>query len=150
MLLSIDGRNYQSDVYHCDMLVAAHGHVPLIMTIRSRNGRPRRVSLKSVAREIVETVRADHPELVLVSRGRTDKGRIARPFTKLNNTAWKRARQEVDLEHCRGEGMHLRPHDLRHTSAMRLREAGCSARIARTCWDMPIMTSPRTTQRRRR
>lgn len=92
----------------------------------SKNGRPRRIFLNSVAREIVETARGDHPEFVFVFRGRTDKGRIAKPFTKLNNTAWKRARQEVGLEHCRGEGMHLRVHDLRHTFATRLREAGVS------------------------
>ncbi|WP_096365955.1 tyrosine-type recombinase/integrase [Thiohalobacter thiocyanaticus] len=92
----------------------------------SKNGRPRRIFLNSVAREIVETVRGDHPEFVFVFRGRTDKGGIAKPFTKLNNTAWKRARQEVGLEHCRGENMHLRVHDLRHTFATRLREAGVS------------------------
>lgn len=92
----------------------------------SKNGKPRRIFLNSVAREIVETVRGDHPEYVFVFRGRTDRGRIVEPFTKLNNTAWKRARRLEGLEHCRGPGAHLRVHDLRHTFATRLREVGVS------------------------
>jgi integrase len=87
---------------------------------------PKRVFLNSVAREIIETVRGDHPEFVFVIRGRTDRSLIARPYFKLNKTAWKRARKTVGLEHCRGPGQHLRVHDLRHTFASRLREVGVS------------------------
>ncbi len=92
----------------------------------SKNGKPKRVFLNSVAREVIETVRGDHPEFVFVYRGSTDKGRFARPYFKINNTAWKRARREIGLENCRGEGAHLRVHDLRYTFASRLREAGVS------------------------
>lgn len=91
----------------------------------SKNNRPKRIFLNSVAREIIEACRGDHPEFVFVWKGKAEKG-IARPFTKLNNTAWKRARRQVGLENCRGPGQHFRVHDLRHTFASRLRESGVS------------------------
>ena len=92
----------------------------------SKNGQPKRVFMNSVAREIVDTCRGDHPEFVFVFKGRTDKGLICRPFTKINNSAWKRARKVVGLEHVRGPNQHFRVHDLRHTCGARLREEGVS------------------------
>jgi len=90
-----------------------------------KNAKPKRIFLNSVAREIVDSCRGDHPEYVFVYKGRLDDG-TGRPFQKVNNTAWKRARKEAGLENVRGPGQHFRVHDLRHTTGARLREEGVS------------------------
>ena len=91
----------------------------------SKNAQPKRIFLNSVAREIVDSCRGDHPEYVFVFKGRRDDG-PGRPFQKVNNTAWKRARKAAGLENVRGPGHHFRVHDLRHTTGARLREEGVS------------------------
>jgi integrase len=91
----------------------------------SKNNQPKRIFLNSVAREIVDSCRGDHPVYVFTWKGNHDKG-IARPFQKVNNSAWKRARKAAGLENVRGKGMHFRVHDLRHTTGARLREEGVS------------------------
>lgn len=84
----------------------------------SKNGQPKRIFLNSVAREIIDSCRGDHPVYVFTYKGK--------PFQKVNNSAWKRARKAVGLENVRGENLHFRVHDLRHTIGARLREEGVS------------------------
>ena len=69
----------------------------------------------SVAQSIIDSVRGQHSEFVFVYSGRNC--RKPHPIETMNNTAWQRARREVDL----GD---LHVHDLRHTLGRRLREAG--------------------------
>ena len=91
----------------------------------SKNNKPKRIFMNSVAREIVDGCRGGHPEYVFVYKGRNDEG-PGRPFQKVNNTAWKRARKVAGLENVRGPDQHFRVHDLRHTIGARLREEGVS------------------------
>ncbi len=74
------------------------------------------VVCNSIAREIVESVRGQHPENVFVYKGR--KGRSEpHPIQTIGNTAWQSWRERCGL----GD---LHVHDMRHTVGMRLREAG--------------------------
>ncbi len=91
----------------------------------SKNNKPKRIFMNSVAREIVDGCRGGHPKYVFVYKGRNDEG-PGRPFQKVNNTAWKRARKVAGLENVRGPDQHFRVHDLRHTIGARLREEGVS------------------------
>jgi len=86
---------------------------------------PKRIFLNSIAREIVDTCRGDHDDYVFVYKGQKDNGK-GKPFLKMNNSAWKRARKLTGLENVRSEGQHFRVHDLRHTFGARLREEGVS------------------------
>ena len=77
----------------------------------------------SVAQSVIESVRGQHPEYVFVYQrlkkdGSPGKG-MPHPMETMNNTAWQRARSKAGL----GD---LHVHDLRHTTGMRLREAGVS------------------------
>lgn len=76
------------------------------------------VVCNSVAQSIVESVRGQHPEFVFVYSQRVKKPKYG-PIETMNNTAWQNWRAR------RGLG-DFRPHDLRHTVGMRLREAGVS------------------------
>jgi len=88
-----------------------------------KNGRPHRVVLNSVAREIVERQRGLHPEFVLTKPSQT--GRVPFGFSRgLYTTAWKNSVAKADLRDCRGEGKHFRIHDLKHTFGTRLRAMG--------------------------
>lgn len=83
--------------------------------------RSRLLVCNSVAQSVVESVRGQHDEFVFVYRrvkkdGEPGKGK-PRPVETMNNTGWQRARHEAGL----GD---LHVHDLRHTTGMRLREAG--------------------------
>jgi len=85
--------------------------------------RSRLVVCNSVAQSVVESVRGQHDEFVFVYQrlkkdGTCGKGK-PRPVESMNNTAWQRAREAAGL----GD---LHVHDLRHTTGMRLREAGVS------------------------
>jgi integrase len=79
--------------------------------------RPHVVILNDAAWSIVQTQRSQHPIWVFPYRGK----RIAR----MNNTAWKRAREKAGLRAAR-------IHDLRHTFASRLRAAGVTAEDRQT------------------
>jgi integrase len=83
--------------------------------------RSRLLVCNGVAQSVVETVRGEHDEFVFVYQRRKKDGSQAKrdphPVETMNNTAWQRARREAGL----GD---LHVHDLRHTTGMRLREAG--------------------------
>lgn len=70
----------------------------------------------SVGQSIIESVRGMHPEFVFVYSQAVKKPRY-RPIETMNNTAWQKWRARCGL----GD---FRPHDMRHTVGMRLREAG--------------------------
>jgi integrase len=75
-----------------------------------KNGDERLVVLNRIAKSVVESVRGIHPSHVFTYKGH--------PVTRMLNSAWLRARQEVDLR--------VRVHDLKHTFGRRLRAAGVS------------------------
>jgi len=92
--------------------------------------RSRVLVCNSIAQSIIESVRGQHDEYVFVYQrlkkdGRPGKGE-PHPIGTMNNTAWQRARKKAGL----GD---LHVHDLRHTTGMRLREAGVSET---TCSDI--------------
>lgn len=76
---------------------------------RVKNREDRLVVLNRVARSLVEAQRGKHDTHVFAFRGDS--------ITKINNSAWKRARLKVGLPH-------VRVHDLKHTFGRRLRAAG--------------------------
>ena len=83
--------------------------------------RSRLLVCNSVAQSVVESVRGEHGEFVFVYARRKKDGSAGagKPHrvNTMNNTAWQRARRQAGL----GD---LHVHDLRHTTGMRLREAG--------------------------
>ena len=83
----------------------------IIPAYRVKNREDRVVVLNQVGRSVIEEVRSDHPEYVFTFRGQQ--------VTRMNNTAWKKARVRADLPH-------VRVHDLKHTFGRRLRAAGVS------------------------
>ncbi|HZF80320.1 MAG TPA: tyrosine-type recombinase/integrase [Rubrivivax sp.] len=90
------------------------------MNVKGRK-RSRLPVCNQVAQSVVESVRGEHEEVVfsdqrLKNDGSPGKGKRHAVET-MNNTAWKRARKEAGL----GD---LHVHDLRHTTGMRMREAG--------------------------
>lgn len=83
--------------------------------------RSRLLVCNSVAQSVIEAARGEHEHNVfsyqrLKKDGNPGKGE-RHAIETMNNTAWQRARQEAGL----GD---LHVHDLRHTTGMRLREAG--------------------------
>jgi len=92
------------------------------------------VVCNSVAQRIVDSCRGMHAEFVFVWRRERVKNTDIEPVMpysavdKMNNTGWQNARRRVGL----GD---LHVHDLRHTTAVRLREAGVGeATIADVLW----------------
>ena len=83
----------------------------LIPGSKVKNGDERLVVLNRVARDVIESVRGQHPEYVFVYRGC--------PIKTMHNTAWQQARVRAGLPH-------VRVHDLKHTFGRRLRAAGLS------------------------
>lgn len=92
--------------------------------------RTRVIVCNSVAQSVIEEQRGKHAEFVFVWRKERTSSNVYvqarhakagekpyQPIQTMNNTAWQRARQEAGL----GD---LHVHDLRHTTGMRLREAG--------------------------
>lgn len=83
--------------------------------------RSRLLVCNSVAQSVVDAARGDDSEHVFVYRRLKRDGEPGRgdphAIGTMNNTAWQRARKEAGL----GD---LHVHDLRHTTGMRLREAG--------------------------
>lgn len=95
-----------------------------------KNGMERLVVLNRVARSVVESFRGRHPTHVFVRSYKRDE---TRPVTKMNNTAWKAARQRAAevWQERHGESApagfrSVRVHDLKHTFGRRLRAAGVS------------------------
>lgn len=77
----------------------------------TKNKSSRIVCLNSVAREAVKRQEGKSRDYVFTYKGK--------PMERLNNSAWRRAREKCGLEH-------VRFHDLRHTTASRLRSTGSS------------------------
>ena len=98
---------------------------------RVKNGEERLVVLNRVAKSVIERMRNLHPVHVFVhARG---KDGDPRPVTKINNTAWKAARERAAdaWQERHGESApegfrRVRVHDLKHTFGRRLRAAGVS------------------------
>jgi integrase len=65
----------------------------IIPAAKVKNGEERLVVLNRVASSVVESVRDMHPEYVFVRK--FEKTEEARPVTKMNNTAWKAARERA-------------------------------------------------------
>jgi len=78
---------------------------------RVKNRQDRLVVLNSVARQVIEEVRGEHPKYVFSCNGKRVYGMYGR--------AWKQARKKVGLPD-------VRVHDLKHTFGRRLRAAGVS------------------------
>jgi len=85
-----------------------------------KNGRSHRVVLNSLARDVVERCRGNHPDYVLSWVQKPSTGARS-GYSRLHTSKWKTAVEQIGLKHCRGPNMHLRIHDLRHTFATRLR-----------------------------
>jgi integrase len=104
----------------------------LIPKEQVKNGEERLVVLNRVASSVVESVRDMHPEYVFVRK--FEKTEECRPVTKMNNTAWKAARERAAdkwQEQAGGEAApegfrRVRVHDLKHTFGRRLRATGVS------------------------
>ncbi len=77
----------------------------------AKNGQERVVILNRIARSVVEGERGTDPERVFTYHGK--------PFARVRNHAWSRARARAGLQQ-------VRFHDLRHTFGHRLRAAGVS------------------------
>ncbi len=92
-------------------LPAGGATVFLIPGDHVKNKHDRLVVLNSVARRVLESVRGEHPIWVFTYKGRR--------MSRMNNSAWKRARERVGLPQ-------VRVHDLKHTFGYRLRAAGVS------------------------
>jgi integrase len=96
-----------------------------------KNGEERLVVLNGIAKSVVESVRGLHPVYVFV-HARNKDGESG-PVIKINNTAWKAARERAAdaWEKQHGEPApagfrSIRVHDLKHTFGRRLRAAGVS------------------------
>jgi integrase len=83
----------------------------IISEERAKNTHERIVPLNTVASSIVASRRGNDSDYVFDYEGRR--------LTRINNKAWRKARESVGLAD-------VRVHDLRHTFGMRLRAAGVS------------------------
>lgn len=82
---------------------------------------PHMVFLNSVAREIIDKQRGNHPDYVFTRPKEKRSGVVREPYTSyLKGNVFKRAVKQAGLEHVRGKNRHFRFHDLRHTFASRL------------------------------
>jgi integrase len=95
-----------------------------------KNGEERLVVLNRFAKSVIESVRGMHPVYVFVRKTKNGK---PKPVTKINNTAWKAAREraadkwtEQHQEPAPAGFRKVRVHDLKHTFGRRLRAAGVS------------------------
>lgn len=95
-----------------------------------KNGEERLVVLNRFAKSVIESVRGMHPVYVFVRKTKNGK---PKPVTKINNTAWKAAREraadkwtEQHQESAPAGFRKVRVHDLKHTFGRRLRAAGVS------------------------
>jgi integrase len=81
----------------------------LIPAAYHKNKQSKVVVLNSIAKKIIEDQRGKHHEFVFSHHGKQ--------FARFNSSAWKRARDKVNLPQ-------VRVHDLRHTFAHRLKHYG--------------------------
>jgi integrase len=98
-----------------------------------KNGEERLVVLNQVAASVVDSVRGMHPQFVFVRETQDGNSKLAKPLTKMNNTAWKSARERAadkwkeQTGQAAPEGFRrVQVHDLKHTFGRRLRAAGVS------------------------
>jgi integrase len=98
---------------------------------RIKNGEERLVVLNGIAKSVVESVRGLHPVYVFVHAHKKDGE--SGPVAKMNNTAWKAARERAADAWVAQHGepapagfRSIRVHDLKHTFGRRLRAAGVS------------------------
>jgi integrase len=118
--------------WDCEVKVPELGtSVFIIPGQQIKNGEERLVVLNRVARSVVDSVRGMHPEYVFVRLA--SKHRPAMPFHRINNTAWRSARERAADTWAQQHGdaapaglRKLRVHDLKHTYGRRLRAAGVS------------------------
>ena len=96
-----------------------------------KNGEERLVVLNQVAKSVIDNLRGMHPIYVFVRANKKDSE--PKPVTKINNTAWRAAReraadrwQEQHGEPAPQGFRNVRVHDLKHTFGRRLRAAGVS------------------------
>ena len=90
-----------------------------------KNEEDRLIVLNDTARAVVEARRGQHPTHVFAYQGE--------PVSRMNNTAWQRARREAAAVYeeelkreCPPLFARVRDHDLKHTFGRRLRSAGVS------------------------
>ena len=121
---------------------------------RVKNGEERLVVLNGIAKSVVESVRGLHPVNVFV-RAHKKIGE-PRPVTKINNTAWKAARERAAdawAEAARRTGSRRGFGAFASTisstpSAAGSARRGCRSRIVRTCSGTAAVASRRTTPKR--
>ena len=108
----------------------ANTSVFLIPASQVKNGEERLVVLNRVARSVIDSLRGQHRTHVFV---RPLKDKTTAPVTKMNNTAWKGARERAAEKWSERHGepapegfRRVRVHDLKHTFGRRLRAAGVS------------------------
>lgn len=94
-----------------------------------KNGEPRVIVLNRLARAVVDARRGIDPTHVFTYEGH--------PIRRMLTSGWIRARKKAGLPW-------VRVHDLKHTFGRRLRAAGVSLRIGKTCWGTVRGASPRT------
>ncbi len=83
----------------------------IIPAEHTKNSEERLVVLNQIAKSVIEQVRGQHEEYVFTYNGH--------PVSKMNNTAWRSAREKAGL-------LQVRVHDLKHTFGRRLRSMGVS------------------------
>lgn len=96
-----------------------------------KNGEERLVVLNPVAKSVVESLRGSHPTHVFMHTSK--KQSEPQPVKKMNNTAWKSARERAAEKWAERHGepapdgfRRVRVHDLKHTFGRRLRAADVS------------------------
>jgi integrase len=77
----------------------------------TKNGEDRLVVLNRIAKDLINSMRNNHPYFVFTYRGRS--------IDHMLNSAWRKARVRAGLPG-------VRVHDLKHTIGRRLRAAGAS------------------------
>ena len=98
---------------------------------RVKNGQERLVVLNRVAKSVVESLRGRHATHVFVRT--SPKTNKSRPVGKMNNTAWKSARERAADQWAERHQVpapagfrKVRVHDMKHTFGRRLRAANVS------------------------
>jgi integrase len=104
-----------------------------------KNTEERLVVLNRIARSVIDSVRGMHPEYVFVHKPirlrahDREAGVELKPIERMNNTAWRNARERAadKWEEQTGQPApmgfrRVRVHDMKHTFGRRLRAAGVS------------------------
>ena len=77
-----------------------------------------------MAKSVIDHLRGLDPVYVFVRANKKDSE--PKPVTKINNTAWRAARERAADRWQEQHVEHVRVHDLKHTFGRRLRAAGVS------------------------